>query len=218
MFCNNCGAPNPDVASFCNKCGKAIARPAAVAVAAAPSGAQPASYVMDVTPAVASSAIAPAPIAAPRAAGSSPAPRETPSAVSGALSAAARVQFSDGLIVEINQQIEDKCFPGAIAAWILTLVVVARYSITALGTRTGLLIAVAIAFVIAGIAFKIVRGVLEDKYLRPIAVLSDEMLVNRYNEAKADRRAAHTRTVISWAVIAIIVVVLMIAWVAAQRH
>lgn len=29
MFCNYCGAPNPDVASFCNKCGKAIARPPA---------------------------------------------------------------------------------------------------------------------------------------------------------------------------------------------
>jgi hypothetical protein len=71
---------------------------------------------------------------------------------------------------------------------------------------------------IAGIVFKVVKGALEDKYLRPIADLSDEMLVNRYNEAKADRRAARTRTAISWAVIAIIVVVLIIAWVAAQRH
>src|SRR5690349_23289142 len=30
MFCNSCGAPNPDSASFCNKCGKAVIRPAIV--------------------------------------------------------------------------------------------------------------------------------------------------------------------------------------------
>ncbi len=29
MFCNYCGAPKPDIASFCNKCGKAVARPPA---------------------------------------------------------------------------------------------------------------------------------------------------------------------------------------------
>jgi WD40 repeat protein len=33
MFCNYCGAPNPDVASFCNKCGKAVVRAAANAPA-----------------------------------------------------------------------------------------------------------------------------------------------------------------------------------------
>ena len=27
MFCNFCGAPNPDIALFCNKCGKAVVRP-----------------------------------------------------------------------------------------------------------------------------------------------------------------------------------------------
>jgi WD40 repeat protein/ribosomal protein L40E len=27
MFCNFCGAPNPDTASFCNKCGKPVVRP-----------------------------------------------------------------------------------------------------------------------------------------------------------------------------------------------
>jgi WD40 repeat protein len=26
MFCNSCGAPNPDTASFCNKCGKPVVR------------------------------------------------------------------------------------------------------------------------------------------------------------------------------------------------
>jgi WD40 repeat protein/ribosomal protein L40E len=29
MFCNSCGAPNPDTASFCNRCGKPIVRPQA---------------------------------------------------------------------------------------------------------------------------------------------------------------------------------------------
>jgi Tol biopolymer transport system component len=33
MFCNYCGAPNPDVASFCNKCGKAVVRVAASTLA-----------------------------------------------------------------------------------------------------------------------------------------------------------------------------------------
>jgi hypothetical protein len=134
------------------------------------------------------------------------------------VSPAARTQFTDGLIAEVNHQIEDKCFPVAIAAWILTLVLVARFSITAFGTQTGVVTALAIAFVMAGIVFKVVKGVLEDKYLRPIASLSDEMLVSRYNEAKADRRAARTKNAISWAVIAIIVVVLIVGWVAARRH
>jgi WD40 repeat protein len=29
MFCNFCGAPNPDTASFCNRCGKAVVQPQA---------------------------------------------------------------------------------------------------------------------------------------------------------------------------------------------
>jgi WD40 repeat protein/ribosomal protein L40E len=33
MFCNYCGAPNPDAASFCNRCGKAVVRPPAKAPA-----------------------------------------------------------------------------------------------------------------------------------------------------------------------------------------
>jgi len=39
MFCNYCGAPNPDVALFCNKCGKAVVRPPASAPAQAESSA-----------------------------------------------------------------------------------------------------------------------------------------------------------------------------------
>src|SRR5882724_321882 len=110
MFCNSCGAPNPDVASFCNRCGKPIAP-----VAAAPAEAQPISRVMDVPPATAPSPIASAPIVAPRAVSVSPA-AQVAAATVGTLSMAARAQFTDGLIAEVNHQIEDKCFPGAIAA------------------------------------------------------------------------------------------------------
>jgi WD40 repeat protein/ribosomal protein L40E len=44
MFCNYCGAPNPDIASFCNRCGKAVVRPQANAPTqegAAPNAAPP---------------------------------------------------------------------------------------------------------------------------------------------------------------------------------
>jgi len=212
MFCNYCGAPNPDVAAFCNKCGKAVAgTPANAPIQAQPITAQPTTYVTETPPPEPPSTPAPVVVALPTR-------QETSTSIRGTLSSTARTEFTNGLIAELRRQVEDKCFPGAIAAWVLTLVVVARYSITAFGTKTGLVIALAVAFVIAGIVFKVVKGVLEDKYLRPIADLSDEMLVNRYNEAKADRRAARTRTAISWAVIAIIVVVLVIAWVAGQRH
>ena len=43
MFCNYCGAPNPDFASFCSKCGKAVVR----SPASTPAQAQP---LADVTP------------------------------------------------------------------------------------------------------------------------------------------------------------------------
>jgi hypothetical protein len=176
-----------------------------VPVAAAPAGTQPISYVVDVTPAAASPPIAPAPIVAPQ-------------AVATALSAPARAQFADGLIAETNRQIDDKCIPVGIVAWIITMIAVARFAIPAFGQGWGAGIALVMAFVVAGIVTKIMHVFLEDKWVRPIAGLSDEMLVNRYNEAKADRRAARTRTAISWAVIAIIVVLLIIAWAAAQRH
>jgi hypothetical protein len=46
---------------------------------------------------------------------------------------------------------------------------------------------------------------------------SDEMLMTRSNELKADRRAAGTRAAIGWAVVVIIVVILAIPWLAARR-
>jgi hypothetical protein len=141
-----------------------------------------------------------------------------PFAVSEALSAAARAQFTDGLIAETNHRIDNKCIPVGIVAWIITMIAVARFSIPEFGQGWGAGIGLVMAFVVAGIVTKIMHVFLEDKWVRPIAGLSDEMLVNRYNEAKADRRAARTRTAISWAVIAIIVVLLIIAWTAAQRH
>lgn len=209
MFCNNCGAPNPDVAAFCNKCGK-------------PLGQTPASAPIQSTAAQLIASVLETPPAAP----STPAPvvflpgkQEASGPIGGTLSPTARTEFTAGLTDEVQRQIGDKVFPAGLAAWIFTLVIVARFTITWFGTQTGIIIAVVIAFVSAGgIVSPIVKSMLENKYLRPIADLSDEMLVNRYNEAKADRRAARTRTAISWAVIAIIVFVLIIAWVAAQRH
>jgi hypothetical protein len=121
----------------------------------------------------------------------------------------ARSEFISGLEVEVNRQIEDKCFPVSIAAWILTLILIARFN---------MIIAFIFAFVVGGIVFKITKAILQDKYQKPIYNLSDEMLVARYNESKADRRAARTRTAISWAVIVIIAVVAAIVWLAAQRH
>jgi hypothetical protein len=138
-------------------------------------------------------------------------PQGDPAGVSadGRLTQKGRSEFLDGLTVEVNRQIEDKCFPAAIAAWIITLILIARFNIT---------LAFIFAFVAGGIAFKIVKAILQDKYLRPIASLSDEMLVARYNEAKADRRAARTRTLISWAVIVILAVILAIAYLASHRQ
>ena len=215
MFCTYCGAPNPDVASFCNKCGKPMAvAPAGVPVQAppiTPVQAQPASYVIEMTPAASPGTPAPVILTPPL--------RQEPRPASGGtLTPAARKEFRDGLTVEASRQINDKCTPAGIAAWILTLIVVARFTITWFGTRTGLIIAVVMAFVGAGIVSQIVKSVLENKYLSPIGDLSDEMLVNRYNEAKADRRAAKTRNAISWAVIAIIGVLLVIGWLAVQRN
>jgi hypothetical protein len=121
----------------------------------------------------------------------------------------ARGEFISGLEVEVNRQIEDKCFPVSIAAWILTLILIAKFSMVT---------AFIFAFIVGGIVFKITKAILQDKYQKPIYNLSDEMLVARYNESKADRRAARTRTAISWAVIVIIAVVASIVWFAAQRH
>jgi hypothetical protein len=198
MFCNYCGAPNPDAALFCSKCGKQIAAtPPGTPVPVQPSNPQP--IAVPVTPAI------PVP------------PREAPSAVgpvgrensAPVLTPAARTEFTDGLTVEVRHQIEEKSIPGAIIAFIATLIAIARFSMIG---------AFVSAVVVAGIALKILNGILEDKYLRPIAGLSDEMLVTRYNEAKADRRAARTRTAISWAVIAIVAVLLVIAWLALRSQ
>ncbi|HEY3928158.1 MAG TPA: zinc ribbon domain-containing protein [Candidatus Koribacter sp.] len=202
MFCNYCGTPNPDISSFCSKCGKAVERPPA----AAPAQAKPIDHIV-ATP----SAPTPGPSAA--AARVSPARQETP----GKLAPAARTEFTDGLIADVRRQIDDKCYFGSIAAGIITLIAVARFSIPEFGQTSGVVSAFVAALVLASIVFRIQKSILEDKYLRPIANISDEMLVARYNEAKADRRAARTRTAIGWGVIVIIAVAFLLAWLAARR-
>jgi hypothetical protein len=203
MFCNSCGVSNPDGASFCSKCGKPVAQaPASVSVQTQPVAAQPIAYVARTSTVAPPSMPAPVVLA-------SPIRQETHAPIAGTLTPAARVEFRDGLTVEVRRQIDDKCIPAAMVAGIITLIAIARFNMT---------VAFVSAFVVAGIVFKIVKAILEDKYLRTVANLSDEMLVNRYNEAKADRRAARTRTAISWAVIAIIAVVLAVAWLAARSQ
>ena len=201
MFCNYCGAPNPDVASFCNKCGKALAAAPASAPVSTPAQSRPINYVVEMAPPV------------------SPVRQETRASIGGTLTPAARTEFTNGLTVEVRRQMDDKCIPVGIVAWIITMIAVAGwFSIPEFGQTWGMVIGLVMAFVLAGVVTKIMNVYLEDKWVGPIANLSDEMLVNRYNEAKADRRASRTRTAISWAVIAIIVFVLVITWVAAQRH
>jgi hypothetical protein len=202
MFCNHCGVPNPDVASFCNKCGKAMVRKPA----GDPTQAKP------IDP-IAAMPSAPAPIQPALAVLASPISQET----FAKLSPPARTEFTDGLTIELRRQIDDKSIPVSLAAGIVTLIAFARFLIPEFGDKYGALFAFAAAFVLTGVVYKITRAILEDKYLRPIANISDEMLVTRYNEAKADRRAARTWTTLSWGVIAIIFVVFLIVWLAVRR-
>jgi hypothetical protein len=207
MFCNYCGAPNPDVASFCNRCGKKIAAVPSIS----PIQAQPIAYATEASALTAPSAPIPTmPTTAAR--------QETHAAIGGTLTPAGRIEFTNGLNAEVRRQVEDKCFPAAIAAWIVSLIAVGGFAISEFGQGWGVGIGLVMAFVVAGMVFKLLKGFLEDKYLRPIADLSDEMFVNRYNESKADRRAAHTRNAISWAVIAIIAVIIIVAYMAAHRQ
>ena len=230
MFCNFCGAPNPDVASFCSRCGKAIERAAAAAPAPAqPVAARPAAGQSTAEQLIAGVLNAPdaAPAAAqPPAAGSVTYVLQTPystapiaaapvapvapvgqAGFAGTLTQAARSEFADAYRKEVGKQIDDKAIPAGIAAWIVTLIAVYRFN--------GV-VALVLAFVAAGIVSAIVKSVLGNKWLRPIASMSDEMLVSRYNEAKADRRTARMLSTIGWAAIAIIVVIIVIVWVASR--
>jgi predicted nucleic acid-binding Zn ribbon protein len=226
MFCNFCGTANPEAASFCSKCGKGIERtPPAAAVAAQPAAAQStaARLIADVLQTPPAEPVAAPPSTAGSvtyvlqtpyaAAASAPAPVVAVAPVrqeafAGALTPAARSEFVAAYTKEVGKQIDDKATPAGIAAWIITLIAVFRFN--------GV-VALVLAFVAAGTVSAIVKSVLGNKLVRPIASMSDEMLVSRYNEAKADRRAARTLSTIGWAVIAIIVVIVVIAWVAARQ-
>jgi len=184
----------------------------AVAPASPPVQARPINHVMEMAAPVSPSTPAPV-ILTP------PVRPETRVSLGGTLTPAARTEFTNGLTVEVRRQMDDKCIPVGIVAWIITMIAVAGwFSIPEFGQTWGMVIGLVMAFVLAGVVTKIMNVYLEDKWVRPIADLSDEMLVTRYNEAKADRRAARTRTAISWAVIAIIAVVIVVAWLAAHRQ
>ncbi|HKN60966.1 MAG TPA: hypothetical protein VJW93_07310 [Candidatus Acidoferrales bacterium] len=125
----------------------------------------------------------------------------------GTLTPTARKEFSDGLAVEVRSSVENKAYPASFVIGGIAFFAIARFS---------MITAFIVGLVVASVAFNVVKSILESKYLRPIADYSDEMLVTRYNEAKAERRAARMRSVIGWAAIAIIFALLFIAWLAAR--
>ena len=127
----------------------------------------------------------------------------------GSLTPAARTEFREGLSAEIHKNIGDKPIIWACVVFIVTLALVAGFN---------KLVGLVLAVVFAGVVYKFVKETLEKEHLQPIAGYSDEMLVARYNEVKADRRAASTRAMIGWAVIVIIGVILTILWLAARQQ
>lgn len=127
----------------------------------------------------------------------------------GTLSPQARTEFEQGLSAEVQKSIDNKAIPSSLVAGGLTLILVAGLNMVA---------ALVAALVVTGMVYKVVKEVLEHKHLHPISDMSDEMLVTRYNEAKADRRAARTRTAIEWAVIIVVGVLLLIVWAAARSR
>lgn len=130
-------------------------------------------------------------------------------AASGPPPSPARLEFSQALFKETEKVIENKCFPWALSVGGLTLILLARFN---------MILAVVAAVILAGITFKIVKLTLESKYLDPIEKMSDEMLIARYNELKADERSAKTRSAIGWAVIIVVAVIVLIAWAALRSH
>ena len=200
MFCNYCGAPNPDVASFCNGCGKPIARPSAAAVL-------PVSEMNSPLLTAASARV-----------GFSPTADRLFASVIGehavfpgphTLSTTAREEFEEGLATEVRKNIENKAMPSSIAAGLLVLILLAAVN---------MVMACIVGLVAAGIVYKVVTEHLAHKQLDTISNTSDEMLVTRYNEAKADRRAARIRAGIGWAVMAVIGVLVAVAWLASHRE
>jgi len=127
----------------------------------------------------------------------------------GPLTPEARAEFRDGLTAEIRKNIGDKPIIWACVVWILVLVLVAGLN---------KILALVLASGGAAMVFKFVKVALEKKYLQPIPGYSDEMLVARFNEVKADRRAARMRAAIGWAVVVIIAVLLTILFLAGGRQ
>jgi len=127
----------------------------------------------------------------------------------GPLTPEARAEFRDGLTAEIRKNIGDKPIIWACVVWILVIVLVAGLN---------KILALVLASGGAAMVFKFVKVALEKKYLQPIHGYSDEMLVARFNEVKADRRAARMRAAIGWAVVVIIAVLLTILFLAGGRQ
>lgn len=158
----------------------------------------------------AAAAFAPAPASAPVASAAEPvaaSPAPAPNANAVLLAPSERAELLKGLTSEIKKSIDDKSMPWSIGAAILTMILFARFNIG---------VAVIIGIILGAILHKIIKSSLEEKLLFPINDYSDQMLLNRHNEAKADRRAARNRTLIEWAVIIIVGVILFLFWLAAH--
>ncbi|HTS10675.1 MAG TPA: DUF4339 domain-containing protein [Candidatus Limnocylindrales bacterium] len=183
--------------------GTAAAVAPAAAVAAAP-GAQPMAAAPQAQAVVRPPA---AESIAARPAASASAPAAAAAVSVGRLSETDRIVFVDELTKEMRKKVEDRAYPAAFIVGGVAFFAIAKLSMA---------VALIVGLVAAGIAFSVVKSIFETKYVASIAEYSDEMLVTRLNEAKADRRAARTRSAIGWAVIAIIGVILLIAWIAAR--
>jgi hypothetical protein len=124
----------------------------------------------------------------------------------GPLTPAARAEFAAELESEADRTVDNKAMPASLIAAGLTLILLARFSIA---------FAAIAALIVGPIVYKVLAEILKEKSATQIRQFSDEMLVIQYNQAKADRRAAGTRSAIGWAVIAVVAVIVVIAWLAA---
>ena len=126
----------------------------------------------------------------------------------GPLTPVARAQFLDELVAEGRKQVADKAGYFGFPAGVIAFVILARF---------GLLVAAIGAFVAMALGWKAGEVFFENKYLDPIGSYSDQMLVARYHESKADLRAAGARTTLWRVVFVVVAILLLIGWMASRR-
>lgn len=209
MFCNYCGASNPDDSSFCNACGKTIARPPAheslpqelaPVSASSPQGVVTAAVRLNTAGWTAAPQRQEVPL---EIAPLSPnvATIATGTSSQGTLTEAARAQLVEALVTEIRRKVEDKTYIWAGVSFTAAFLLVAGIN---------KVLAPGVALVGAGLVFKFVKDALEKQYLRPIVEYSDQMLHARLNEAIADRNAGARAA--TWVLVIIIFAMLLFTY------